>query len=266
MAGDPEFPTIPSGEPIVDVLIDAYNGKRWPNEFQERPGLPHDPPTEEASLIRDRVGAIPFSPYWGKTFQELRGYTGNPLGFFAVKLFDVAREQEGPDFMRATAMELGNSFGELVLDGELDIPGLAEVPIDVPRLSSAATFLVEKRSVVGEHRLHADDLKPISDSWIRLLHSLVVQDTEQHDRTLADLTASFVQACDEVRANAGEFMSMGGELSPFDHLDALNGAIARPLGSHFPELVVSHLADPAIGDVHRNEITTGKALLPRTVN
>jgi hypothetical protein len=262
---DPELPTLPSGEPIVDALIEAYNGKRWPNEFQERYGVPWEPVTEEANVARNRVGAIPFAPYWGEKFQNFRdNYNGNVLGFFAVTVFDAAKTEEGDDLVRSVATELGTHFSDRVLEAELDLPGLQDIPIEVPRLSSLATFLQEQKAILGDGRLYP--IEPISDSWIKLTHSIVVQNTWEHHRTLAGLTAAYVEEGEQAMIAIEEFASVGGEASAFELPNRLSRGIARSLGFYFPQLVISHLTETVPAGPNQHALTTPAPILPRTVS
>ena len=235
-----ELATISSDETIVDVLVEAYNGKCWPNEFQKKYHKPHKQPTEAGELIRNRVGGVSFNTYWGKRFEELHGRFNNPLGFFAVKVFDAAKSAgDDKDFHRSVGAELGSHFPESVLEAALDIPGLQNVPLEVPRLGSLATFLREQRELLGANRLYP--IEPISDSWLQFTHALTVQDNWSHYEALGDMTSSYVTAGREAAAAIEEFASVGGEAASFELPDRLYTSIARSLGAHFPELVISHL-------------------------
>lgn len=145
-----EFATTPSGEPVVDVLIEAYNGATCPNpfqEFQEGSRVLVEPLTPQASLVRGRIGSIAFAPYWGELFQDFRDrFNGNPAGFFAQEIFQAAEEQDGTVLLRTVAAELGDKHPDRVLEAEIDLPGLEDVPINVPRLSSLAASCGKKRT------------------------------------------------------------------------------------------------------------------------
>jgi hypothetical protein len=261
-----ELAIIPGGETVVDVLVEAYNGKRWPNEFQKSYGKPRKQPTEAGELIRRRVADVPFSAYWGERFEEFHSLFNNPLGFFAVKVFDKAKvAADDEEFQRSVGAELGSHFPESVLEAALDIPGLQNVLLEVPRLGSLATFLREQRDLLGADRLYP--IEPISDSWLQFTHALTVEDTWTHYEALGSVTSSYVTAGREAAAAIEEFASVGGETAGFVLPDRLYTSIARSLGGHFPELVIAHLLEtPPEGSGRAALGATITPALPRTTS
>lgn len=244
-----EFATTPSGEPIVDVLVQAYTKVSFPNPFQEHAfGEIIEPRTPQGNLVRDRVGAIPFAAYWGELFQTYRDeYNGNPAGFFAQQLLKAAETQEGDELFRTAAIELGDKHAAEVLEAELDIPELDALSLDVPQLSPLAAFLLGKRQELGEGVIRLDGIQDMSDSWMKYLHSLLLQDPEKHDAMLDELAPAYARADTASRDEMELWEGMMGGYGTFDHRTAMSRVIAGTLGAHLPELVVSHLTEPVTG-------------------
>lgn len=221
---------------ITSFLIEVYQDNCYPTPFRPELG-----DLEIATLVRNRMTGIPFSPYWGDIFNGFRNNQGNPTGPFAIKVLEAAKIQEGSTLLATVATELAGSFGEAVLSAEFDIPLLEEPQPPSP----LAQFLIDRRRELEDSTtlLHPR-LPMISPAWMRLAHTLASTDPTKHDQLLKEIAQEYNRAYNDGTQAIEEEAGILGGFDDFGREHLVSVALAQTLARHYPEIVVSRLREP----------------------
>jgi hypothetical protein len=243
---DFEHPRTPSGDLVVDVLIQANTS--YPTVFRKVGGELIEPRTPEADLVRGRVARVPFAAYWGEQFQEWRDVYAhrNPAGFLAQEILRAAETQDGRQLWNTVAAELADKHPEDVLSADVDLPEAQELVLAAHGLSSLGAYMTERRNLLGSGVIRGtNNHRDISDSWITYCSNLAYQEElETHDALLADLVGAYNTSDAQTRwliENEGGYMGGYGD---FDRIHGLKVTIARTLAKHLPDVVLTHLKAP----------------------
>lgn len=231
-----ETPTAPPS--TVDILIDSYKRVCGPNPF-------NGGDLSLAPVVRGRMEAVPFAPYWEGMFLDFHTNSAhrNPAGLFTHETLRAAEHEEESVLLRTVALNLAENFGDSVLQADLDLPSVVPLSEGAVLNPLAALLSSARDKFEGFSRKLYAAPREISDSWISFAHKLAEADPERHELLLRVAQTAYTEADVVTDEEMDEEAGMMGGFDEFSKRVAMRRALAGVLASEFPELVVGNLKE-----------------------
>jgi hypothetical protein len=224
------------GQSMADHLHSFFKGEPWVKVTDES---------------RARIDGLGFCDYWRTRFAHIRTFVATSEGWMAQHILDVALEKDGTEFVEDVAGSIGKTYGEAVL--EADIDGIVDfsTTLQQPNLGDLAEVLLAlRKGMEAEKRRSAISPTPIpiSDSWIILAHLLSLHDTEMHKAILEELAGKLGDTGREMALAIEMERGLLGGADEWVAQHQIFCDVAEILAKHFPEIVFSRLIEPPLHD------------------
>ena len=226
------------GQSMADHLHSFFKGQSWVRVTDES---------------RARIDDLGLCDYWRTRFAHIRTFVATSEGWMAQHILDVALEKDGTEFVEDVAGSIGKTYGEAVLEADIDGIVDSSNTLQQANLGDLAEVLLALRSgMESEKRRSAISPTPIpvSDSWIILAHLLSLRDPDEHGKILEELADKLGTTGREMALAIEMERGLLGGADEWVAQHQIMCDVAEIMAKHFPEIVFSRLIEPPLHDYY----------------